>query len=141
MTSLPLRALRRGTLVAIAVSLALLLVACGDGTPPAVPDPVNDGPAADGAISVSANNLEFDTDRIEAPAGETIVIEFTNHESAPHNIAIYTDESRQEQLFEGEIISGPDASVTYEIPAMEAGEYYFLCSVHPEMNGAFIVED
>ncbi len=48
---------------------------------------------ADGTIFVWADNLEFSTDEIQAPAGEPFETEFENREGAPHNIAIY-DESR-----------------------------------------------
>ena len=27
-------------------------------------------------------------------------------------------------------------TVTYNVPALPAGEYYFDCEVHPEMNGS-----
>jgi plastocyanin len=30
-------------------------------------------------------------------------------------------------------------SVTYEVPAFEAGTYQFQCDAHPAMHGAFIV--
>ncbi len=125
--------------------LAGVLVACGggngqggngqggngQGTAAATAGPAT--PGADGAIVVTADNLEFSTDRIGAPAGEAFTIEFTNQEGAPHNIAIYRDESRSEAIFVGEVIG--QESITYEIPALEAGDYYFQCDVHPEMNG------
>ena len=31
-------------------------------------------------------------------------------------------------------MTGP-AQVTYHVPALEAGDYYFLCKIHPNMNG------
>jgi plastocyanin len=138
--SLAPRAPRSALLIASIALLALLLAACAEDAPPAAPGPDNGAPPADGTIAVSSDNLAFDTDRIVAPAGEPITIEFTNHENQPHNIAVYTDSSKSEELFRGEIITGPDASVTYEIDALEPGEYYFDCTVHPDMNGSFVVE-
>jgi plastocyanin len=132
------RAARRWALVPI-LGLTLILAACADDADPAPPANGNDAPPA-GAIEVSADNMAFDTDVITAPAGEPITIVFTNNEGQPHNIAIYTDSTRGEELFRGDIITGPDEQITYEIPAMEAGEYFFDCSVHPEMNGTFRVE-
>jgi plastocyanin len=29
--------------------------------------------------------------------------------------------------------------VDYEIPPLPPGEYYFLCIVHPDMNGTVVV--
>jgi hypothetical protein len=43
------------------------------------------------------------------------------------------------ELFQGEIFTGPDVTVIYEIPALPAGEYYFSCYVTPSMHGRFTV--
>jgi hypothetical protein len=52
---------------------------------------------------------------------------------APHNVAIYRDSSAAQKIFVGETIT--DTAITYEVPALEAGEYFFRCDVHPEMTG------
>ena len=54
-------------------------------------------------------------------------------------MAIYTDSSKGTQLFAGEIINGGE-TVEYEIEALEAGTYYFDCTVHPGMQGSVIAE-
>lgn len=57
----------------------------------------------------------------------------------PHNIAIYTDEGASNNLFRGDLVSGP-ATVTYKVPPLKAGTYYFRCDIHPQMSGAFVVK-
>lgn len=91
----------------------------------------------DADVQITSANLEFDTDVLEVPAGEAFTLAFTNQEGAPHNVAIYREQGG-EDIFVGEVISGPDRTVIYEIPALEAGEYYFQCDVHPDMNGTVV---
>jgi plastocyanin len=90
--------------------------------------------AADGSLSISAAQVAFDTDTLELTAGEDTKLHFSNEDSVQHNVSIYPDESGGDPLFEGQIIEG-GAEVDYEIPALDAGEYYFQCDVHPGMNG------
>jgi plastocyanin len=53
-------------------------------------------------------------------------------------VAIYTDASLSEEVFVGEVIT--EGSILYAVPALEAGEYFFRCDVHPEMTGTLVVE-
>jgi plastocyanin len=33
-----------------------------------------------------------------------------------------------------------DGTVVYDLPALDAGEYFFDCSLHPNMTGTLVVE-
>lgn len=91
------------------------------------------------ALQVSAVNLAFDTSSIELTAGEATTLTFANEDAGvQHNIAIYEDDTLAVELFSGELVTGP-TEITYEIPALDAGTYYFLCIVHPNMNGSVVV--
>jgi plastocyanin len=97
------------------------------------------GEPGEGPLTVVAKDIAFDTDTIELPADTPSQIVMDNQDGGvPHNIAIYGDDSLSEVLFQGELLTGP-AEITYEIPALPAGEYYFQCDVHPNMNGTVIV--
>ena len=115
------------------LALGLLLAACSSGgsATPAASIPAD-------AIQISANNLQFSTDTLTAPAGEAFQIAFDNQESAPHNVAIYRDAGAAEDIFVPEPFSGP-AAVTYDVPALAAGTYFFRCDVHPDMAGELSV--
>jgi plastocyanin len=84
-----------------------------------------------GTIAITANTLAFDTSELAVPAGEPFEIFLNNEESGvPHNLSIYTDSSAATPLFVGENITGP-ATITYQVEALDAGEYFFRCDVHP----------
>ena len=101
------------------------------------------GGGAGGGLTVVAANVAFDTDTIELPAGEETDIQFDNQDSLEHNISIYETQadgvSFTDPLFEGEIIDGGE-QITYSVPALEEGEKYFQCDVHPNMSGAVLVK-
>ena len=91
-------------------------------------------------ITVAAQGLQFDTNRIELSAGAPSTIHFENNDPGiQHNIAIFTDSSLGTNLFRGEIVTGP-AAVDYRIPPLEPGTYYFHCDVHPTMSGTVVVK-
>jgi glucose/arabinose dehydrogenase/plastocyanin len=104
----------------------------------------NETPAAGGAatmVNIGADNLAFDTSTIMVPAGAEVTMVFDNQDDGvPHNVAVYDSPLRTEQIFVGEVITGP-AETTYTFTAPpEPGTYYFQCDIHPDMNGEFIVE-
>ena len=103
----------------------------------------SEGGGEGGGLTVVAANVAFDTDTIELPAGEETQIPFINEDSLEHNISIYETQADgvafSNALFEGEIIDGGE-EITYDVPALEAGEKYFQCDVHPNMSGAVLVE-
>ena len=120
----------RTTLLPLA--LAGILAACGStaGGAGNAPD------AADADLTVTAVDMAFDPGTVTLAAGQT-TIALVNEDAMPHNIAVYTDESKSEKLFEGEMVT--DGTVVYEIPALEPGEYFFDCSLHPDMKGTLVV--
>lgn len=120
----------------IPIMAIAFLLANNESTPAA---PEGGGGGESGAVTLTAANVQFDTDQLSWPAGEETAVEFHNEDTAPHNLAIYTDDSASEDLFAGQIIDG-GGSTTYQIDPLEAGEYYFQCDVHPSMNGTLTVE-
>jgi len=137
-------ALRRAAILSITLGLSAVLAACGGSTTSsaaASADTSGGGTVAvvDGNVDLSADSLEFDASVIEAPAGEAFTITFTNLEAVPHNVAVDVEEGGDE-IVTGEVITGPDATTTINVPALEPGTYYFVCDIHPEMNGTIVVE-
>ena len=73
----------------------------------------------------AVEGIRFDTDTIEAPAGEDFCIEFTNNDTVLHDVGIAKID------FNGEDVE-PGDTISYVIPAMEAGDYQFICTLHPQ---------
>jgi plastocyanin len=117
----------------LAAVLAVILAACSGGGSAASATPP---PEAD--LNVVASEMAFDAAEITVPAGEAFEMYFVNLDGMPHNVAIYTDESATEPVYVGETIT--DTTVLYEVPAIEAGEYFFRCDLHPDMAGTLVVE-
>ena len=135
------------TRACILISLVLALAACGQGSAEWTPLPSGAEPPAacaradaDGVIAISADQSRFSAACMAAPAGLAFVVRFTNNESEPHNVAIYTDRSKGTPVTVGDTITGPDKTVDYPADALVAGDYYFECTIHPAaMNGALYV--
>jgi plastocyanin len=99
------------------------------------------GAAAIQPATVTAQGLAFDTKTLTIPADTPTKLTFVNQDAGtPHNIAIYPSSSDlSNPLFRGDVVTGP-ATVTYDIPALKPGSYYFHCDVHPTMNGTVTVQ-
>jgi plastocyanin/mono/diheme cytochrome c family protein len=86
-------------------------------------------------IKITAQNIAFDLSEIEVPAGQPFQIEFTNNDAGiPHNVAIHEGSPTGPAVWTGEIVNGV-TTVTYDVPALPAGTYGFICTVHPNMTG------
>ena len=114
------------------------------GSPTPAPSGATETPAPSGdggtvTLNLAApNSLGFDLTALTAPAGKPFNILFTNEEqSVPHNIAI-SDASGAQQ-FKGEIFPGVDTR-DYQVPALPAGAYTYVCSVHLNMTGTLTVK-
>ena len=95
-------------------------------------------PAPAGAtVHLSAQNIQFDTAQLSAPAGQPWALTFANNDAGvPHNVEIR--DATGASVFKGQIVTGP-TTVTYQVPALSAGSYTFLCDVHPTMTGTLTV--
>jgi cytochrome c oxidase subunit 2 len=118
-------------------------------TPPATPSPAPPSSSAPGAsqapgasvtLTLAAQGIAYDTATLEAPADTPFRIAFTNNDAGiPHNVAIHRDSPTGPEVWKGEIFSGVDTR-TYDVPALPAGTYGFVCTVHPNMTGTLTVK-
>jgi plastocyanin len=108
----------------------------GTGTPATATVPAGGG----SVVSISASNILFDKNELEAKAG-AITVQFDNKDSGiPHNFSVYkSKDDLTNPIAATEIATGP-VMLTLQLN-LEKGEYYFDCQVHPTtMNGTLKVE-
>jgi plastocyanin len=114
----------------------------GGGSPTEAPSAPPSGTGESATASIAAAGLEFDTSTLSFPANSPVILTFDNQDdvntTGPHNVSIYTDDTLAESLFKGDLVNGP-ATVDYQVPALQPGEYYFQCDVHPTMTGTVSV--
>lgn len=99
------------------------------GAPSAAP---SDGGSGGTEVSISALNIAFEQAEVSAPANTPFTIKFENKEAVPHNVDI--KDGTGMDMFKGELFTGP-GTTTYNVPALAAGDYTFVCIVHPNMTG------
>lgn len=119
---------------AASASTAPTASGAGAGAGGAVPS----GPPAD--VTIVAQNIAYTTTSATAPAGKAFTIAFHNEDSGtPHNVSIHTGGAGGQQVFLGKIVTGPIVEV-YDVPALPAGSYTYVCSVHANMTGTLTVK-
>ena len=83
---------------------------------------------------LEAQGVKFLSSTLVVPAGRPFNLIFNNNDAGvPHNVQIDSSDKSQ-TFFDGQIVTGV-TTVSYNVPALQPGTYYFLCKVHPTMNG------
>ncbi|MFL5725046.1 MAG: cupredoxin domain-containing protein [Chloroflexota bacterium] len=112
------------------VALAAVTVACSGGTAQA---PASAGPVDPNAPVVTAQGNAFSPTTLDVTANKAFSLTLDNKDSAPHNVAIYTDSSASQSISVGDIVTNTKS--TQQVPALKPGSYFFRCDVHHEMTG------
>ena len=95
-----------------------------------------------GSYPIVAIGVKFDLTTLTVDAGKRFQIVFDNQDAGiPHNVAIHEGSVSAvgKELYVGAIFPGI-AQQTYDIPAFNAGNYVFICTVHPNMVGTLTVK-
>jgi plastocyanin len=107
--------------------------------------PSGSAPAASGSgnlvvVQISALNIKYEQTALTAPANTPFQVSFENKDAGvPHNVTLHLGDTNGAELFKGEIFNGV-ATRVYDVPALDAGSYAFVCSVHPTMIGTLTVQ-
>jgi plastocyanin len=113
----------------------------GAGGSPAASGGAGGSPAASPVkadVTITAQGIAFVQTSVEAKAGTPFTIAFDNEDNGvTHNIDI--KDASGASKFKGDIVSGVTTKV-YQVPALTAGTYTFICDVHTNMTGTLTVK-
>jgi plastocyanin len=129
--------MKRLTLTLGMVALAAVLAACSGASAVGQSQaPVPAGSPSGNVVPITAKDIKFVQTSVNVKAGSAFSVAFDNQDGAPHNIRI-TDASGN-KVFSGDIVT--NQKVTYQVPALAAGTYTFICEVHPDMKGTITAQ-
>ncbi len=97
--------------------------------------PPGAAPATD--TTLTARGIAFVQPALTAAAGRPFTVAFDNRDRVPHNLEIR--DAHGSVVFRGDIVAGPAVEV-YDVPALSAGAYQLICTVHPAMPGTLTVK-
>ena len=108
----------------------------GSGSASAEPS----GSANPGVVIISALGIKYEQATVTVAAGTPFQIQFENKDpGTPHNVAIHTGGATGPEIFKGQIFNGIETRA-YDVMALDAGAYAFVCTVHPTMIGTLNAE-
>lgn len=114
---------RRDVLGGVAGILGLAAVGALAGCAPGKPEPVPSDDSAEVAVTVRAFDNQYDPAEVEIAPGQAVQWVFEG--PTEHDVVA------NDRTFVSELVN----SGTYTHVFDEAGEYAYLCSIHPEMRG------
>jgi plastocyanin len=85
-------------------------------------------------VTVHAKGIAFAESSLTAPADRPFTLALVNDDAGtPHNVEL--KDGAGASVYQGEVFNGVETRV-YDVPALAAGTYTFLCTVHPSMTGS-----
>ena len=114
--------------IGILLMLIIMLTACASSKS-ATQQPAEKATAAGEAIPVAIKNFRFAPAILTIKVGDTVA--WTNEDNAPHTV-----ESSGMTFKSDELSKGGKYSYTFT----KAGEYNYICGIHPSMKGSIKVQ-
>jgi plastocyanin len=118
--------------------------AAAASTPKAGPTPgptlIAGAPDSHLTVDLVANDTTWNVSSLSVPAGKIWHIRISSpSKTVAHNFVVSTGSAPTDRTFRSDFFTG--TTVTYDIPALPAGQYEFICLIHaPGMIGDLIVK-
>jgi mono/diheme cytochrome c family protein/plastocyanin len=105
--------------------------------PPSTAPPASTDPSAE-VVTITAASIAFDPTEVTVPADTPFTLAFDNQDAGiPHDVQI--KDAAGAVVFKTDVFPGAEKR-EYSVPALTAGEYPFVCSVHPNMTGTLTAQ-
>ena len=89
-------------------------------------------------VTITAAAIAFDPTEVTAPADAPFTLSFDNQDAGiPHDVQI--KDAAGAVVFKTDVFPGVEKR-DYSVPALAAGAYPFVCSVHPNMTGTLTAQ-
>jgi len=99
-----------------------------------------DAPVVTVSAPAGAATSGFDPTELTAPADIRWTLEFDNEDPVQHNVVISDQDGNNVPMGDTSFFVGPETR-SYTVEPLKAGEYAFICQVHPTtMTGTLTVE-
>lgn len=103
--------------------------------------PIPDAPDSGIVVQLVAKNRRWATNELTAPAGMVWYVELDNQDGVDgvHNFVVASGRTFGERIFTSERFPG-GTIVKFAVPALPAGAYLFICTIHPgQMTGELAI--
>ncbi len=111
------------------------------GASPSASAPAASLPAGATTLNITAENISYDVHDLSAPANQPFAIHFTMKDAGVGGHDVDIRKADGTTVVDNPRVNDP-GETTYVIPALPAGTYTFICSVHPipAMTGTLTVK-
>ncbi len=95
--------------------------------------PIPNAPDSKTVIKVVAARVRWVPTTLAAPAGQVWHVQIDNQDGPPehHNFVVASGKTVSERIYQSTNFN--KGTFTFDVPALPAGTYLFICTVHPDV--------
>lgn len=95
--------------------------------------PIANAPDSKTVVKVVAAHVRWVPTSLAAPAGEVWHVQIDNHDGPPehHNFVVASGKTVPERIYQSTNFN--KGTFTFDVPALPAGSYLFICTVHADV--------